>query len=61
MRIITEAGEAIGWGAGFLTGGIVALVLSFLGKTTKGGRQDMQTSEPVSEAPLHHSEQPLEH
>ncbi len=31
--IITQFGEAIGWGAGFLTGGIVALVLSFLGKT----------------------------
>jgi hypothetical protein len=56
MRIITEVGEAIGWGAGFLTGGIVALVLSFLGKTTKGGREDMQMSEPVSESPSHHSE-----
>jgi hypothetical protein len=56
MRIITEAGEAIGWGAGFLTGGIVALVFSFLGKITKGGRQDMQKSEPVSEAPTDHSE-----
>ncbi len=31
-HIITEVSEAIGWGAGFLTGGIVALVLSFLGK-----------------------------
>ncbi len=55
MRFITEVGEAIGWGAGFLTAGIVALVLSFLGKTTKGGRQDTQRSEPVSEASAHHS------
>jgi hypothetical protein len=61
MKIITEVGEAIGWGAGFLTGGIVALVLSFLGKTTHGGHQDMQKSEPVSEAPSHHSEEPLDH
>jgi hypothetical protein len=47
MRIITEVGEAIGWGAGFLTGGIVALVLSFLWKTTSGGRQDTPGSEPI--------------
>ena len=38
-HIITEFSEAIGWGAGFLTGGIVALVLSFLGKTKKVGPQ----------------------
>jgi hypothetical protein len=60
MRIITEAGEAIGWGAGFLTGGIVALVLSFLGKTTKGGRQDTPGSEPISEAPPHNSAKTVE-
>ena len=42
-NIITEVSEAIGWGAGFLTGGIVALVLSFLGKTRKGGPQDTQS------------------
>ena len=40
--IITEVSEAIGWGAGFLTGGIVALVLSFLGKTKRAGPQDSQ-------------------
>ena len=38
--LITRVSEAIGWGAGFLTGGIVALVLSFLGKTRKAGPQD---------------------
>jgi hypothetical protein len=54
-RIIAEVSEAIGWGAGFLTGGIVALVLSFLGKTRNAGRQDTQRSEPISEAPPHHS------
>jgi hypothetical protein len=54
-NIITEVSEAIGWGAGFLTGGIVALVLSFLGKTRNAGRQDTQRSEPISEAPPHHS------
>jgi hypothetical protein len=40
--INTEVSEAIGWGAGFLTGGIVALVLSFLGKTKRAGPQDSQ-------------------
>ncbi len=49
-QIITVVSEAIGWGAGFLTGGIVALVLSFLGKTKKGGPQG---SEPTSEPPHH--------
>ena len=53
-NIITEVSEAIGWGAGFLTGGIVALVLSFLGKTRKGGPRDTQGSEPTSESPPHH-------
>jgi hypothetical protein len=53
-NIITEVSEAIGCGAGFLTGGIVALVLSFLGKTRKGGPQDTQESEPTSESPPHH-------
>jgi hypothetical protein len=38
--IITRVSEAIGWGAGFLTGVIVALVLSFLGKTRSAGPQD---------------------
>ncbi len=38
--LITEVSEAIGWGAGFLTGGIVALVLSFLGKTQGAGPPD---------------------
>jgi len=52
-NIITEVSEAIGWGAGFLTGGIVALVLSFLGKTKKGGPQDTQESEPTSKSPHH--------
>ncbi len=52
-HIITEVSEAIGWGAGFLTGGIVALVLSFLGKTKKVGRQDTPESEPTSEPPHH--------
>ena len=52
-HIITEVSEAIGWGAGFLTGGIVALVLSFLGKTRKAGPQDAQESEPISESPHH--------
>ena len=50
-NIISEVSEAIGWGAGFLTGGIVALVLSFLRKTKKGGPQDTQGSEPISESP----------
>jgi hypothetical protein len=49
-HIITEVSEAIGWGAGFLTGGIVALVLSFLGKTKKVGPQG---SKPTSESPHH--------
>ena len=49
-HIITEVSEAIGWGAGFLTGGIVALVLSFLGRTEKTGHQDPQKSEPTSES-----------
>jgi hypothetical protein len=40
--LITEVSEVIGWGAGLLTGGIVALVLSFLGKTKRGGPQDSQ-------------------
>ena len=53
-HIITEVSEAIGWGAGFLTGGIVALVLSFLGKTRKAGPQDTQGFEPTSGSP-HHS------
>ncbi len=52
-NIITEVSEAIGWGAGFLTGGIVALVFSFLGKTRKAGRQDAQEAEPISESPHH--------
>lgn len=54
-KIITEVGEAIGWGAGFLTGGIVALVLSFLGKTKNAGQRDSQQSEPVLESPPQHS------
>src|SRR5271157_4118878 len=48
-NIITQVSEAIGWGAGFLTGGIVALVLSFLGKTIKISPQDTQGSELTSE------------
>ncbi len=48
-HIITEVSEAIGWGAGFLTGGIVALVLSFLGKTKNVDPQDTPESEPTSE------------
>jgi hypothetical protein len=52
--IITEVSEAIGWGAGFFTGGIVALVLSFLGKTRKAGQQDAWKSEPISVSPPHH-------
>ncbi len=52
-NIITEVSEAIGWGAGFLTGGIVALVLSFLGKTKKAVEQDAQECEPTSESPHH--------
>ena len=48
-----EVSEAIGWGAGFLTGGIVALVLSFLGKTRKAVEQVSQGSEPTSESPHH--------
>jgi hypothetical protein len=52
-NIITEVSEAIGWGAGFLTGGIVALVLSFLGKTIKTGQQHAQGSEPTSGSPNH--------
>src|SRR5271157_525472 len=44
---------AMGLGAGFLTGGIVALVFSFLGKTRKAGQQDAQASEPSSESPHH--------
>jgi hypothetical protein len=53
-HIITEVSEAIGWGAGFLTGGIVALVLSFLGKTKRALEKDAHGSEPASESP-HHS------
>ncbi len=43
-NIITAVSEAIGWGAGFLTGGIVALVLPFLGKTSsrRAGRSSGQ-------------------
>ena len=52
-RIITAVSEAIGWGAGFLTGGIVALVLSFLGKTKKSAPQETQGFEPASESPHH--------
>jgi hypothetical protein len=52
-HIITEVSEAIGSGAGFLTGGIVALVLSFLGKTKKVGPQDAPESVPTSESPHH--------
>ena len=52
-HIITEVSEAIGWGAGFLTGGIVALVLSFLGKTKNSGQQETQGFEPTSESPHH--------
>ena len=50
-HIITEVSEAIGWGAGFLTGGIVALVLSFLRKTRNSDRQATRESEPISESP----------
>ena len=50
-HIITEVSEAIGWGAGFLTGGIVALVLSFLGKTKKAVEQASHGSEPTSDSP----------
>ena len=46
-HIITEVSEAIGWGAGFLTGGIVALVLSFLGKTKKAGPQETHSPSPL--------------
>jgi len=46
-----EVSEANGWGAGFLTGGIVALVLSFLGKTKKAVEQVSQGSEPTSDSP----------
>ncbi len=46
-NIITEVSEAIGWGAGFLTGGIVALVLSFLGKTRNTVEQNTQQHEPT--------------
>ena len=52
-HIITEVSEAIGWGAGFLTGGIVALVLSFLGKTKMVGPQETQGFEPTSQSPHH--------
>jgi sugar phosphate permease len=52
-NIITEVSEAIGWGAGFLTGGIVALVLSFLGKTKTSGQPDAPKSEPTLESPHH--------
>ena len=53
-HIITEVSEAIGWGAGFLTGGIVALVLSFLGKTRQASPQESQQPEPAVKPPLHH-------
>jgi sugar phosphate permease len=52
-NIITEVSEAIGWGAGFLTGGIVALVPSFLGNTRNSGQQDTQGFEPTSQSPHH--------
>ncbi len=52
-HIITEFSEAIGWGAGFLTGGIVALVLSFLGKTTRTSQQIVRESEPTPESLNH--------
>ena len=52
-HIITKFSEAIGWGAGFLTGGIVALVLSFLGKTKKVGPQETPDTEPTSESQDH--------
>jgi len=54
-HVITEVSEAIGWGAGLLTGGIVALVLSFLGKIKKVGPQNTLESEPTSGS-RHHPE-----
>jgi hypothetical protein len=33
-NLITEVGEAFGWGAGFFLGGIVALCLSFWSRST---------------------------
>jgi hypothetical protein len=32
--LITDVGEAFGWGAGFLAGGVVAFVLAFRGRST---------------------------
>jgi len=52
-HIITEVSEAIGWGAGFLTSGIVALVLSFLGKPKRALEKDAQEGEPTSGSPHH--------
>jgi hypothetical protein len=31
--LITEVGEAFGWGAGFLAGGVVAFILAFRGRS----------------------------
>ena len=53
-NIISEVSEAVGWGAGLLTGGIVALVLSFLGKSINTSPQDAQGSEPTSKSPPDH-------
>jgi hypothetical protein len=33
-NVITEVGEAFGWGAGCLVGGVVALVLAFWARST---------------------------
>ncbi len=51
--LITELSEAFAWAAGLLTGGLFALVLSFIGKTRNPGRPETPDAEPISESPQH--------
>jgi hypothetical protein len=52
-NLITEVSEAFAWAAGLLTGGILALVFSFIGRTRNPGRHDPRESEPISESTHH--------
>lgn len=52
-NLITEVGEALAWAAGLLTGGIVALVLSFIGRARSPGLQAALEADPRSESPHH--------
>jgi hypothetical protein len=49
--LITEATEGIAWGAGLLTSGIVALVLSYVGSGRMGASPEITHSRPESHSP----------